>query len=215
MQHLDTMYWLEVHLRFTKGDFAAWKEIAAYFLPWLSQRLSYRRPDVDIHLIAESAENALLLYLDDPWRFDATRGVPLHCWLLFQARGQLSNLLRHEQSHKAKERAVGVADKIFEKKLSEMGREMTIYIGRDENEIEEQQRSLYSLLPRLSLLDRARLELLYAEAPFGEWAEQLRIAYLPTAEQHHKVNAEKQRLRKKLRRLARRLGLSVPAKRGS
>jgi hypothetical protein len=58
MPHLDTAYWLEVHVQFTQGDFAAWKEVSEYFLPWLRQRLFYRRPDVDEHLITESVEDA-------------------------------------------------------------------------------------------------------------------------------------------------------------
>jgi|SRR5579875_3209039 len=208
MSQPEAENWLEVHFQFMRGSENAWEKIAKYFLPCLIQRLSSCRPRVDAHLVAESAENALLDYRKSPQRFDATRSVPLGHWLLLQARGHLSNLLRRERRHWVHEKAVGVADKIFEKFLSQMGVERTIIIRRDEDETTEQRRrTLNSLLLRLNPVDRAEVELLRREKVlFEEWVAQLGIASLSTAEQHHRVNAEKARLKKKLRRLVRKDG---------
>jgi hypothetical protein len=54
--------------------------------------------------------------------------------------------------------------------------------------------------------DRAEVALWREGASFEEWVRHLRIAHLPLGEQRHRVNAEKDRLRKKLRRLVRRRG---------
>lgn len=202
MSRPDDLYWLGTHVRFTQGDLAAWEKIAAYFLPWLRRTLSYRQLGMDEHLAAESAENALLVYRKDPQRFDATCGAPLASWLLIQARGHLSNLLRRERRHKAKEWAVGAMDEKFEKFLSEKRVEMTIHIRRDEDETQEWQRILDRLLRRLSLRDRMGVELLSRGGSFEEWIEYMGIAGLPTNEQRQRVNMEKTRLTKKLRRLA-------------
>ena len=204
MFYPDATYWLNVHIQFTQGANVAWEEVAAYFLPQLCQSLLRRRPDVDEQLISESVENALMDYRKDPHRFDASRGAFLGYWLMIQARGHLSHLLRREKRHQAKTLALGVADKIFEKSASKMGYEMAIYRGGKEDELEEQQQFLESLLPSLSLLDRAGVEMLLHGAAFDEWVDHLGIAHLSTAEQHRNVNAGKSRIKKKLHRLARR-----------
>jgi hypothetical protein len=76
-----------------------------------------------------------------------------------------------------------------------------LYIGRDEEEMKEQQ-TLDGLLSRLSLHDQVGGELLRRGGLFKEWVEHLGVAHLSAFEQHCKVNGEKARLKKKLRRLA-------------
>ncbi len=202
MPHRDTMNWLDVHLRLSQGDIAAGNRIVQYFLPWVSQRLCRHRPDVDMDLAAESTENALLDYLSNPRRFDVTRGVFLGYWLWLQARGHLSRLLRRERSRQAHEQAVGVTDKNFENSLSKVSLEMAIYRGRKREETGEQLQALHNLLPRLSLYERMEVELLRCGTRFEEWVDYLGIAHLPLIDQRRKVNAEKARLKKKIRRLA-------------
>jgi hypothetical protein len=208
MAHPETTDWMEVHVRYSQGDKAAWDEIAEYFLPRLTQRLCNRRSDVDPHLLAESVEDALLDYRKSPQRFDTTYGVPLGYWLWLKTRGYLSHRLRRQQRHKAKEQAVGVTDKIFEKYLSKMSREMAIYIGMGEDENRCRQ-TLDRVLPRLSLRDRKGVELLSHGASFETWLKYVGNTYLPADEQRRKINAEKSRLRKKLRRLVQSSG-TVP-----
>jgi hypothetical protein len=113
MLHPETVNWLKVHDRCVQGDKAAWEEIVEHFLPSLSQRLFRSRPDLDRHLIVESAEEALLDYWKNPQRFDATLGVPLGCWLHILARGHQSRLLRKERAYHKKEQAIGIEDKNF------------------------------------------------------------------------------------------------------
>jgi hypothetical protein len=208
--HPDATNWLDLHGRLAQGDLDAGKKIVEHFHRRLSQRLVYRRAGVDAHLAAESADIALLNYLANPGRFDPGRRVPLGYWLWVQARGHLSHLLRRERRHQSHQWTVGVGDENFEKCLSKMGLERAICKGRDDAGIEEWRQALEeSLLPRLSLFDRLGIELLRRDAPFGEWVEHLRITPLPTAERRRKVNAEKARLKKKVRRLAKRLGLAL------
>lgn len=203
MSHHDADYWMAVHDRVCYGDMQSRDEICS-LLPLLIRLLSRKHPH-DWDEATESAEEALLGYLSEPDRFDPCRGCSLVTWLAIQARGHMSHLLRKEASHEKHEKAVGIAEKIFEENMSEMSVEMAISKGRDEEKIEEWRQELDDLLQMLNPCDCDGVVLLRRDAPREEWVQHLQIEYLPVKEQRHRINAEKDRLKKKLRRLAQRM----------
>lgn len=209
MEHPDNRVWLEVHFRFTQGDQTAWEEIAAYFLPRLSQWLSYRHPNADAHLLGESVEDALIGYQKDPQGFDASRGVPLSYWLLFQARGHLSHKLRREQRYHVKELTSGVDAEDFSKIVENMSRKRQgngyLFI-EGESEIicsEEMRRWLDATF---SENEQVEFGLLVERKPLEVWAQLLGVESLPEAEQRRLIDREKERIRKKRLRTKERAG---------
>lgn len=93
--------------------------VMAHVLADLHQKLrgNYRR--VDEQLLGESIEDAVLHFLADPARFDASQGVPLFFYLELWVRSYLDKKLRKEKRHQKHEKTVGVSEKIFEKKCRE------------------------------------------------------------------------------------------------
>jgi hypothetical protein len=203
MPYHDADYWVAVHDLIIYGDMRARDEIYS-LLPLLIRLLSRKHPH-DRDEAAESAEDAVLDYLSEPERFDPCRGCALVTWLAIQARGHMSHLLRKKASREKHEKAVGIAEKIFEEKMSEMGVGMAISKGRDEDKTEEWRQELDDLLRMLNPCDCDGVLLLRRDAPIEEWVQHLHIEDLPVEEQRHRINREKDRLKKKLRRLAQRM----------
>ncbi len=203
MSHPDANYWMAMHERACHGDMQACDEICS-LLPSLTRMLGRKHPR-DQEEAAESVEEALLKYLSAPERFDPCRGCTLVTWLAIQARGHMSHRLRKKASRQKHEKVVGVAERIFEEKLSEMGVEMAICKGRYEHKIEEWRQKMDDLLQMLKPCDCNRVALLRRHAPCEEWVQHLHIEDLPEEEQRYTINREKDRLKKKLRRLAQRM----------
>lgn len=199
----DAGYWMTVHDRVCRSDGQAREEFCS-LLPVLTGLLCRKHPKKRDEA-AESAEDALLGYLSDPTRFDPCRGCSLVTWLAIQAWGHLSHRLRREQRHRVHEKAVGIAEKIFEEKMSEVDVERAIYRGGDGDEIGAWRQKLDKMMWMLAPCDRGEVYLLRRGASCEEWVRHLHVEDLPTKEQCHRINIEKDRLKKKLRRLARKM----------
>ncbi len=189
-------------------------EFIAHELALLRRRLRGRYNHIDEHLLDGSIEDALLHYRAYPDHFDASRGVPLECYLSWRTRGYLSMALRKEKRHQQHEKAAGVREKNFEKIVSEVRAGRSIYIGRDgsereteerEEELDRERELLSAIVASLAPCEQAELQLLLAGASRNEWVQHLGIAHLPPKEQQRKVNAEKDRLKKKLKRRAQKM----------
>lgn len=196
-------------------DHIEWSD-PADFLHWqayLRQRYIRRNSHVDAHLLDESIQDALLNYRDHPERFDASRGSLTH-YLWLRTRHYLDKQLQKEKRHRQREKAVGVSEKEFEKIVSEVRVRGGIYLGKDgkAQEAEERQEEsvkrdkiLWEILPLLPSYDRCGVYLFLLRASREEWVEHLRIEHLPREEQQDRVNREKERLRKKLKRRAQKM----------
>jgi hypothetical protein len=180
----------------------------------LRQKLRRRYGRIDQHLLEESIEDALMHYRNYPEKFDATRGVPLLSYLELWTCHYLDKRLQRVKRRRKHEKAAGVSDKIFEKIVSEMRARGGIYIGKESTEEEAEQlreeaerwkEVLDALLALLNPHDRAGVDLLRIGASREEWIRHLRIEHLPQKEQQRKVNVEKDRLKKKLKRWARKI----------
>lgn len=195
--------------RLRHGDAQALCKICCPLLNPLERMLGQAKPSIEKAMVAESAEDALLDYLSRPERFDPSRGVPLLRWLFIQARGHLSNKLRQKRSRQQHERPVGVRGEQFEKFVSEMSHEMTTYQGKEKEALAEERLVLDNLVMRLSFDDREEVALLRRGASFKEWVQLLGIDNYPAEVQHKKINAEKDRLKKKLKRWAQKMPRGV------
>jgi hypothetical protein len=172
----------------------------------LRHELGREYPGIDEHVLESSIEDALLRHLARPERFDAARGVPLASYLVWWTRSYLDRRLRKEQRRQEHEKVVDVSGEDFEKFVSENRAGRSIYLRKERGAPEEGSEALDDLLALLNPCDRAEAELLREGASLAEWVRHLRIEHLPLGEQRDMVNAEKDRLRKKLQRLARRRG---------
>lgn len=188
--------------------------VMAYVVADLHQELSGRYRHVDEQLLVESIEDAVLHLLARPELFDASRGVPRSFYLKLWVRSYLDKKLRKEKRHRQHEKAAGVSEKIFEKIVSEVGSGRGIYLGRDrseqeeeerEEEVERERKNLDAIVARLNPCDQVRVQLLRVGASREEWVGQLEIEDMPLKEQQGKVNAEKDRLMKKLKRRAQKM----------
>ncbi len=189
-------------------------EFIAQELSYLRQKLSRRYRHIDEHLLDASIEDALLYYRRNPHCFDASRGVPLSSYMELWARSYLFRLLRREKRHRRHQKAAGVSERNFEKILSEVRAERSIYTGRDrsgqeaeerEEELDRQRGVVNAIVAQLNPRDRAGVRLLLDGASFEEWVRHLGIEHLPRKEQQHKVNGEKDRLMKYLKRRAQKM----------
>lgn len=169
------------------------------WLGHLRQRLARRYWSVDPHLLDASIEDALLRHMRKPQQFDPARSA-LSEYLAMWARSYLFRRLRRERCHKGHEKVVGASEKQFEQILSEIRAGRSMYSERGSETREAEREALEKAAASLSLLEQAEVELLCQGASPADWVRLLGIAHLPKAEQHHKVNAEKDRLKKKLRR---------------
>lgn len=171
---------------------------------------------IDEHLMEEAIEDAVLDHKRYPERFDASRGVSLSYYLALCARSYLFTRLRQVKRRRKHEKAVGVSETIFEnleKKCREKGLGGVSSVERNESEQKSEDREddqaqeaiLDVLVAQLKPRDQIGARLLHEGASCEEWVRHLRIEKLPHEKQQHKIDAEKDRLRKLLRRRVRKL----------
>lgn len=179
---------------------------------YLRSKLSRRYSRIDEHWLEASIEDALLHYRDHPEQFDASRGVPLSYYLWLRTRHYLDKLLQKVKRRRQHEKTAGVSEKNFEKIVSEAKGTGGIYLGKYKTEQDTEERreegerrrqALDAVVADQTPHNRAGVELLRTGASREEWVRHLRIECLPQKDQQDKVNAEKDRLMKKLRRWAR------------
>jgi hypothetical protein len=188
--------------------------VLAYLLVGLHQKLSKKFNHVDEHLLDGSIDDALLRHLRCPERFDASRDVPLSYYLELWIRSYLDMKRRRVSRRRKHEKAAGVSDKVFEKILSETRGGGCIYLGKNRTdeegeeqreEAERRKEAFDTLVARLNPHDRAGVELLRTGASHEEWVQHLGIVSLPQSAQRRKVNLEKDRLKKTLKRWAQKM----------
>lgn len=192
-----------------------WNDLAsiAQAQAHLRQKLRKSYRGIDDQWVEASIEDALMHYRRCPENYDASRGSLYH-YLELRARSYLTMRLRKANRRRQHEKAVGVLDRIFEKKMSETSGRRPINIGKNktEEEAEEEQEeaerrkeALDAVLALLNPHDRAGVELLRTGASSEEWIRHLGIESLPQKEQQRNIYAAKDRLMKKLKRRARKL----------
>lgn len=188
-------------------------ELIVHELSELHQKLHRRYRHVDVHLLDASIEDALLHYRGCPEQFDASRGS-LGSYLTCRTRHYLNVRLRKLRRRQRHENAVGISERDFEKIVSGLRTERCIYIGEDGSQEEAEEREeelareralLCAIMEQLNPLDRAGVQFLLAGAAREEWVRHLRIEDLPREEQQRKIDGEKDRLRKKLKRRAQKM----------
>jgi hypothetical protein len=188
------------HGKVDLSEAASLAEFVDYYLSFLHQKLASKYKLVDEHLLDASIEDALLRHLACPERFDAARGTSLLSYLELWTRSYLDKRLRKVKCRQKHEQAVGVSGENFEKIVSENRMERGICLQTGKKLLEEWGKALDAIVARLNPRDRAEVQLLRDGDSFEEWVRHLRIEHLPFEEQRHKVNAEKDRLKKKLKR---------------
>jgi hypothetical protein len=191
---------LKFHQRLLAGDIIAFAEIAEYFLPILTSRLSrfYWNID-DPHLIDTAVEDALLNYQKDPAKYDPEK-LPLDKYLYMSAKGDLRNLLVREEKYS---KALSLAEIV---ELGPSNTEHTIELS-DDPDIETQ--ILINLSPTWAELERLFPEpvdrdllwlMLEGTRESDMFSEALGITNLPGDEQKEVVKRNKDRIKKRILR---------------
>jgi DNA-binding response OmpR family regulator len=184
-----------LHERAVCGDDTAVDEIVADLLPVLRQCLRARFPTVAGEMIHDAVVDALMEYRTHPTRYDPARGVPLGGYLLFAARRDLLNRLDAERRRAAREDIT--ADGVLPEPAAIAPDDM-LWSGGPSRialrhvAITEAERTVFQLWKR-------------GERKTSVYASALRLDPLPIAEQRVRVNRIKDRVVRRIRRLADRL----------
>jgi len=198
-----------LHRRLLDGDSTASAETAELLLPFVVRSLQSRHPSLDDpHLAETAADDAVLNYLRRPEQYNPSL-LPLDRYLIMSARGDLLNLLR-------KERSAGPPQEVEVVELDHPDREYGADVVDDSQGVEDQVLILASpiwplleeLLPNSADREMALL-LLENVRDTAEYARVLGVDGLTKEEQEAAVKRHKDRIRKVLRRHARRSELEA------
>lgn len=188
----------KLHRRLLAGDVTAFAEIAEFFLPYLTERLSRFNPVIDDpHLIDTAAEDALLNYREAPSKYDPTK-LPFDKYLYMSARGDLRNLLVREKKFS---QAINLAEIV---ELSPAKAEHTIEVS-DSLDVETEilirlsptWAELESLFPDTTDRDLLWL-MLEGTRETSIYSEVLDITHLSDDEQKEIVKRHKDRVKKRV-----------------
>jgi hypothetical protein len=176
-----------------------WRRLQIILLNTLEQKLArhYRRMDRD--LISEAVDDALLNLQAFPERMP--QGCPMVLYVEKLACGMLSNLLRSQVRRRRHEVPVGVHPDDFQK----VSKSQAGLPDCDDRPLVVGPWLLARLRERLNPVDQRHFDLLARGAARAEWVAELGIADLPEAQQRHRTYRERERLRKRLSRLAQRI----------
>jgi len=185
-----------LHQRLLNGDQDAWAEIAAELFPDLLAALDGRYPKVrDKDLLSDGVTQALQRYRKRPHDFGPGKEA-LFADLLRVAAGNLANCLHRAHRRQCHESAApeGILRFFVE---NDSRRDMLIVEGpRPEERLKE-------LLECLDDFDRRFADLMLERKPLAVLAASLGVAHLSLAEQTHEVKKARDRIVKKLMRVAR------------
>lgn len=198
-----------LHQLLLDGDPTASAQIAENYMPWISEQLGKRYPNLpDPYLINTAVTDALISYLGRPEQYDPTKGN-LAIYLRMSANGDLLNLLKRSKKETNKFRL----GKIVELDDPDVEHEVEI---QDEFDLEawvlNQQSPVWEWLPQLlpDPIDREFLSLMLEGVRETEpYADVLGLSGHPTEEQIAIVKRSKDRLKKKLQRNIKRSELSA------
>jgi DNA-directed RNA polymerase specialized sigma24 family protein len=191
----------ELHARLLSGDPTAPSDLAIGYLDKLVRALHAIFPRVDEQLLETAAIDALLELAQRPERYDSSRGT-LAGYLRMSARGDVLNALRSEQRRRAHHTPVEDVE------LAQGSGNALI-----EGPCDPAQEVLRTqpMSPQLAALIRTSFDqtewqvvqlMLDGERRTSEYAAVLGIAKLPEIERVRVVKQTKDRLHKRLQRLA-------------
>jgi hypothetical protein len=176
------------------GDDAAVDQMVGDLLPVLRLRLRTRFATAPEELIHDATVDALMECRTNPTRYDPGRGVPVAEYLLFTARRDLLNRLDAERRRAAHEDITpdGVLPEpaIAPDEILWSGASSRIALRHIA--LTEAERTVFQLWKR-------------GERKTSAYASALRLGPLPIAEQRETVNRIKDRVVRRIRRLANRL----------
>jgi RNA polymerase sigma-70 factor (ECF subfamily) len=198
-----------LHARLLAGDLLAPSELAEAYLAPLVARLQRAYPTVDPHMVESAVIDTLLDMAEHPQRYDPARGS-LGAYLGMAARGDLRNALQSLRRRAAHQALLQVVE------LSPAARNLATDEADDPGEIVARAEPVAS--PELLAAVRAAFQpaeleivtlMLEGERRTGEYARLLGLANRPEPEQRREVKRVKDRLEKRLRRLAPKLELDA------
>jgi DNA-directed RNA polymerase specialized sigma24 family protein len=180
------------HERLVAGELEVSTLLAETLLPYLIKRIHAAFPYTDPQLISDASTDALVEYLKNPRRFDASRGVSIQAFLFRAACNNLRDFLQSEIRRKRREKIA-----------SETLLEKYVELHPSEAHVEEKVHSVWTRLESVvsDPLDREVLKL-WLE---GEWrteafAQLMGIWGRPLEEQRRLVKQAKDRLIKMIQR---------------
>jgi hypothetical protein len=192
---------LALHRRLVDRDPTAPDDFATAFLAPLIAWLSARNPTIDLQLVNDAAERALIAVIKNPHSYDPARGE-LEPYLRLSAQGDLRNLLAKEEKHHHGRRSLEAV---------ELSPQAGKYTGREDDPalallIAEEIQELEAQIPEsvrqgLSQEDARVLALmLRGEYRTEVFAEVLGILDRPPQEQRRLVKQVKDRLKARIKR---------------
>ncbi len=192
-----------LHARLLAGDATAPADLVEQYLPFLVARLTRRFPRVDPQEVESAAVQTLFKTAQQPQRYQPDR-ARLDAYLYMDARGDVLNALESARRRAAREQPMGPVELIAAAR--NLSRE-----GDDPAEIvlggERVDPSLLDLLREVFADQEWEVVRLMIddERDTRVYARLLGLEHLPPAEQRRAVKRVKDRLDKRLRRLAQRI----------
>jgi RNA polymerase sigma-70 factor (ECF subfamily) len=196
----------QLHARLLGKDPSASSDLANVYLPELVARLARAFRNVDGHLVEEAAIDAVLDVAQHPTRYDPARSS-LRAYLYMAARGDLRNKLQHEQRRRRREVSLAEEDAPRVEHLLQT-RNPSREDAEDPALQAERQGALKPGLSRVldaafTPREREIIELIqHGERRTSTYARCLGITHLSPSDQRREIKRVKDRLLKRLRRLA-------------
>lgn len=188
-----------LHERLLGDDPVAPSDFCAAFLKPLLGHLRARLGDVDPHLLETAVHQTLVDHVKNPHRYDPVRNPDLGGYLRMAARGDARNLLRTE-TRRAQRHEVVELDSLPGNTDGEDGPALRLIRGEEEA---RRDRLLAAVERQCDEADCRVLRLVAAGVKeHTAFAVALGIVALPIEEQRDLVKQAKDRVMKRLRRLA-------------
>jgi RNA polymerase sigma-70 factor (ECF subfamily) len=193
-----------LHARLLAGDPTAPSDLAAAYLPPLVARLARTNPQADPHLVETIATDVVLATAEHPERYQPDRGS-LGNYLHMAARGDLLNAFKRDSRRAARERPMDPVElaALEGNSLQDDADPAEIVAAR-----ESVDPALLALVrDNFSVRDRQIVELMVVDEvrDTNVYARLLGIEHLPPEQRKREVKRVKDRLIKRLRRLAPRI----------
>ena len=197
------------HARLLADDPTASADLCEYFLPILVGQLASKIPTLDAHQIQEAVVDVLLNYIEQPTRYDPTRGS-LSSYLTMSARGDVLNALQREERRNKRLLPLETGDEDVE--VERWQRNIGVKMLEDlvlDAAASAQVKELLQAVSRSDADQQVLQLMLDGERDTAVFAEVLGLQDLEVAEQRRQVKQLKDRLIKRLQREWKRRGSHV------
>lgn len=176
-------------------------DFACAYLPHLTEWLQATNRHVSADLCEEAAVETMYSLLDDPTRFDPSRGKSLLGFLRLSARRDLLNLLRREHRHQH-DGLDGNAVELTSSAGKYTGRvKGPLQLLCEQEDEEERQRLLEKVRAISNEMEQMVLDLMLDGVRENEvYARVMAITHLPFKEQRKHVKRVKDRINKRVER---------------